>query len=118
MLGLSMVLYDVLWYVPLLILAVRAFFISFANNLPHYGTANDDRLYGLNLSMPRWAHHFYLNFYHHRAHHHEPLVPWTGLPDSFRDQGMEYDMPFLSAALAQFKGPKPMPPAASDAGAA
>lgn len=101
----SMLLYGAYWYAPLLILLVRAFFISFANNLPHYATTNQDPKYGLNLSMPRALHLFYLNFYHHRAHHHAPIVPWTNLPETFWDKGMAFDKPLLAAALAQFRGP-------------
>lgn len=105
LLALSMFLYGALWYLPLLILAARAFFISFANNLPHYATPDNDRNYGLNLSMPGWMHVLYLNFYHHRAHHHDPLVPWSGLPASLREKGMDFEKSILAASLAQFRGP-------------
>lgn len=112
-LALSMFLYGAFWFVPLLILALRAFFISFANNLPHYATTDRDRKFGLNLSMPRWAHLFYLNFYHHRTHHHAPVVPWPDLPDEFKKKRMAFDRPLLNAALAQFRGPLPVSAAGS-----
>jgi fatty acid desaturase len=112
-LALSMFLYGALWFMPLLILAARAFFISFANNLPHYATTDRDRKFGLNLSMPRWTHLFYLNFYHHRAHHHSPAAPWPGLPGEFGKKEMSFDKPLIAAALAQFKGPLPVSAAGS-----
>jgi fatty acid desaturase len=105
LLTLSMILYGELWFVPLVILALRGFFISFANNLPHYGESGQDSGAALNLKLPRWAHAFYLHFYHHRAHHEKPLVPWTALPESFARMNMGFDRPFLAAALAQLKGP-------------
>lgn len=98
-----------LWYMPLIILAVRALLVSLANNLPHYGTAGDDVRFGHNLRMPRWLGALLLNFNHHRTHHHHPNLPWSRLPDRTRQDGEQLEMPVMRALLAQFAGPRPAP---------
>lgn len=108
---LSAVLYSGYWYVPVVLLVVRGFFVSFANNLPHYGTDTGDPKYGLNLSVPGFMHPLFFHFHHHRLHHHNPTVPWIHLPRLFKEAGESFDMPLWKAALLQLKGPRPLPAA-------
>jgi fatty acid desaturase len=108
--GLSAWAYGPWWPVLAGIFAVRAFAISFANNLPHYGTKNHDTKFALSLAQPRWLQLLHLNFYHHRCHHRKPMVCWNALPAFHAEQGDSFDKPFWSAALAQFKGPRPAAP--------
>ena len=103
--GLALWFYGPWWWAFVLALALRAFMVSFANNLPHYGTGTADVKYALNLRLPRLVHFLFLNFYHHRAHHHDPRIPWTRLPRAMREQGMEFDMDYMKAGRAQFRGP-------------
>jgi fatty acid desaturase len=107
MIALSIIIYGPFWHVVPLVLLVRGVFISFANNLPHYGTSPGDVKYGLNIRLPRMLEVLYLNFNHHRIHHHDPLLPWTALPSAFRSSGETFDVPLSDAALAQFHGPIP-----------
>lgn len=103
--GLALWLYGPWWWAFALAVALRAFLVSFANNLPHYGTGTADVKYALNLRLPRVVNFLLLNFYCHRVHHHDPRIPWTRLPRVMREQGMEFDVGYMQAARAQFKGP-------------
>lgn len=102
----SLILYGGWWFLVPLMLAARGVLVSFFNNLPHYAAAQAADGKSLNLSMPRLAHLFYLDFYHHRVHHAAPTLPWTQLREGFAERGETYDMPFVRAALAQFEGPQ------------
>jgi fatty acid desaturase len=109
LLVMSLILYGSFWYVlPLLVIA-RGFLISFANNIPHYGTSPDDVKYALNIRLSRLASLLYLHFNYHRVHHQDPRLPWTALPTAFRRSGEGFDVSLPAAALAQFKGPIPAP---------
>lgn len=114
LLAASVACYGHFWFVVPLILMLRGFLISLANNIPHYGTANDDVRYALNVRLSRVMSAFYLHFNYHRVHHHDPRLPWTALPEAFQRSGETFDVGLSSAALRQFKGPSPLR-AASDA---
>ncbi len=109
LLGASLYLYGPWWYLVPAMLSGRALLISLANNLPHYGTPPGDPLYGLNLRLPRFCSRLYLDFYHHRVHHHRPTLPWNQLRGVMAEGGQNYDLSFLGALLAQFKGPRALP---------
>jgi fatty acid desaturase len=109
LLGASLYLYGPRWYLVPALLLGRALCISLANNLPHYDTPPGDRLYSLNLRLPRFWSRFYLDFYCHRVHHHRPTLPWIQLYRTMAESGQTYDMTFFKAVLAQFKGPRALP---------
>lgn len=111
--GLAFWLYGDWWPVFVTALAGRAFLVSFANNLPHYGTPNTDVKFALNVRLPRWMNALLLNFYCHRVHHTNPRIPWTGLPEGMETLGYEFEVGYLAQGLAQFKGPIPATVAAS-----
>lgn len=105
--AMSFYLYGQHWWMLLSALLGRGFLISWADNLPHYGTPLDDVAYAYNLKAPRWRQIMLLNFNLHRVHHHYPTVPWHHLPHYFeKDQG-GYDHAYFATGLSQFKGPIP-----------
>ncbi len=106
--GLAFWLYGPWWPAFAAALAGRAFLVSFANNLPHYGTPNTDVGYALNVRLPRWVNGLFLNFYCHRVHHANPRIPWVGLPEGMRRMGFAFEADYLRQGLAQFRGPFPV----------
>ena len=97
-------------YAYMLILSVlaRAFLVSVANNLPHYGTPPHDRLYGMNFSLPWPLDIMLLHFNCHRIHHHQPLLPWNLLPSAMQAAGDRFDITCRQALFQQFRGPLSM----------
>ena len=110
LLAVSIACYGTFWHVVPLMLLLRGFLISFANNIPHYGTGNDDVYHALNVRLSHVLSFFYLHFNYHRVHHHNPRLPWTALPEAFHRSGETFDAGLVSAALRQLKGPKPYAP--------
>lgn len=91
----------------LFFLAGRAFLVSTANNLPHYGTDPRLRLYALNLSLPRPVNALFLHFNCHRVHHERPLLPWHRLAIAHREAGEGFELSWMRAFWRQFRGPIP-----------
>lgn len=108
LLAVSVACYGAFWYVVPLILLLRGFLISFANNVPHYGTSTTDVNHALNVRLSRVTSAFYLHFNYHRVHHQDPRLPWTALPEAFERSGETFDVDLASAALRQFGGPRPL----------
>lgn len=98
-------LYSAYWWLLLSALLGRGFLISWADNLPHYGTPLNDTGFAYNLSAPRWRQIMLLNFNLHRVHHHYPTVPWHQLPAYFEKDQSHYDHHYFSTGLSQFRGP-------------
>ena len=94
-----------LWFVPLVILGLRGFFVSIANNVPHYAQPTDDVLHGLSVRMSPRLTALMLNFNHHHTHHYMPTAPWTELPRLHAERGERFDMHWLDATLIQLEGP-------------
>lgn len=107
MTALALWAYGPWWPALAAVFLARAALISFANNLPHYGTSARDVRYGLNLREPAWLRALHLNFYHHRSHHHDPSVPWIRLPAAHAAAGEQFDLTVWRAARAQLRGPVP-----------
>lgn len=99
--------YGAHWPLLAAALAVRAFLISFLDNVYHYATPIGDTFYARNLSLPRPFSASLLHFNFHGIHHRNPAIPWTGLPAAFREQHLVFDGGYLTAALGQFSGPIP-----------
>lgn len=95
-----------LWWIPIAMILVRAFLISFANNLPHYGTESSDVYYGMNMQVPAWISPLILNSNYHRIHHHHPTLPWPLLPEQMKRSQEIFDRPLLALAFSQLKGPR------------
>ena len=106
--ALSFWLYGHLWWVLLATLLARGFLISFADNLPHYGTVLDKPLYALNTRMPRYLGVSLFHFNLHRIHHEHPTLPWSALPQKLQTKGDQCDIGYFTQALRQFKGVWPI----------
>ncbi len=90
------------------ILLCRAFFISFLDNVYHYGTPLDHPSSGYNLRLPKFLSNLILNFNLHGVHHVYPYLPWTRLPEFLVRQGARYDQGYFTAAARQLRGPVPL----------
>lgn len=107
LLGTGFWLYGEAWWLLAAGLAGRGVLQSVTDNAYHYATPLDDRLYAMNLRLPRALERFCLNFTLHRVHHRRPGLPWTALPAAFARTGERYDRGFAAAVLTQFLGPLP-----------
>jgi len=87
------------------IICIRAFIISFADNLPHYGTPVDDNLFAKDLSLPRQIRFLLLNFNIHGLHHRYPSIPWIWLPVVFVQEQRKFNDTWFHAGILQLKGP-------------
>lgn len=100
--GMVIAAYGAQWPVLLAVIAVRAFAISFMDNLYHYGTPSDNSEVAKNLGLPVWAERAMLNGNYHETHHLQPLVPWHQLPQHAA-RSAQYR--FIDGAALQFHGP-------------
>jgi fatty acid desaturase len=105
LLAASAACYGVDWPMLAGVFLARAFFISFLDNVYHYGTPIDDTFYARNLSLPAVCSAGLLNFNLHGIHHRNPAIPWVGLPQVFRQQAAQFEGNYFSAAARQFCGP-------------
>lgn len=104
----SFYLYGHFWWILLIAAGIRGFMVSFADNLPHYGTRIDDVRYAYNLSMPYLLQKWILNFNLHRVHHHFPNVPWQQLPAKFAEQQEKLDVNYFKQGMRQWRGVIPV----------
>lgn len=107
LLGLSALCYGKHW--PWLVgaLILRAFLISFLDNVYHYKTPVDDVFYAENLWLPRGLARILLHFNLHGVHHRNTAIPWVRLPEVFVYQSLPYDGNYFGAAARQLSGPIP-----------
>lgn len=103
--GLSALSYGGQWPFLVGMLALRAFFISFLDNVYHYNTPVNDIFYARNLRLPAPLARLILHFNLHGIHHRKPSLPWAALPRAFQEQSLDFDGGYLSAALSQLAGP-------------
>lgn len=101
-------LYGAWWPALLAMIVIRGHLISFADNLPHYGTPIDDVRYSYNMNMPRLFQKLILNFNMHRIHHEYPNIPWTGLPQQFTAQKDVFDVNYFVQGWRQWRGVIPI----------
>lgn len=100
----SFYLYGHFWWVLLVAALIRGFMVSFADNLPHYGTATNDVRYAYNLSLPPFLQKGILNFNLHRVHHHYPNIPWKQLPEKFMAINDQLDVNYFKQGMKQWRG--------------
>ena len=98
-------LYGSYLWALLLFLTIRGALISFADNLPHYGTSLYDAHFGRNLETYGFVSRLLLHFNLHGIHHQFPALPWSELPRHFGESGRPYDAQLWQAAMAQLRGP-------------
>ena len=105
--GIAFTGYGDAWWMLALALAARGFFVSFLDNLYHYGTKRDDVRYALYPQTPSWLQRYMLNFNLHYMHHRHPKAPWTALGTLVERDGRRPDIGYFTAALRQLRGPIP-----------
>ena len=84
---------------------VRAVFISYLNNMPHYRNSLNDNMASDTAYLPKVLARCYLNFNYHKTHHLHPRAPWYVLPKLFQEANGEYDCHYIKAYLHQLRGP-------------
>lgn len=107
-LGSALWAYGAQMWMLILALGARAFFISFADYVYHYGTPLNDTTSGRNLHLPRPLSALLLNFNLHGVHHWQPHIGWHALPATFPKSGLRYAGTMWSALFQQLKGPIPL----------
>jgi fatty acid desaturase len=100
----SFILYGQHAWILIFGLLLRGFFISFADNLPHYRTPTDQPRYAYNTYLPPALRLFWLNFNLHRVHHAYPNLPWHMLHQTLIDTQDKYDIAYFKQAIYQLKG--------------
>jgi len=103
--GTSFCLYWANAWVLIAAIAVRAFFISFADNSYHYGTPLDLPRSAKNVCAPAWVQTALLNFTLHGVHHRYPALPWPALRKKFTAEGLVYDESLVRCLARQLRGP-------------
>jgi len=103
--GLSFWCYGEYWPLLVAVLGIRAFFISFLDNVYHYRTPVNDTFYASNLWLPAPCATLLLNFNLHGVHHQNPAMPWNRLPLVFCERGAIFHGNYLAAAARQLNGP-------------
>lgn len=106
--GTSAYFYGRHWELLAIALMMRAFLISFLDNVYHYRTPVDDLFYAGNLWLPHSLSKMLLNFNLHGIHHKNPAIPWIKLPEVFRNEAGQFDGHYIAAALLQLGGPVPL----------
>lgn len=96
------------WELLVIALMIRAFLISFLDNVYHYRTPVDDLFYANNLWLPQSLSKMLLYFNLHGIHHKNPAIPWIKLPEVFRKEAGQFGGHYFAAALLQLGGPVPV----------
>ena len=95
---------------PLLLAALlgRAFVVSLMDNAPHYGGELADPGQGYDLRCRgRWR-PLVLNTNLHGTHHRHPNLPWTALPEAFRETAGTMPAATCCMPWRQLRGPMPL----------
>ncbi len=108
LLGLSAACYGEHWEFLVITLMIRAFLISFLDNVYHYKTPVDDVFYADNLWLPRFLSKTLLHFNLHGIHHKNTAIPWSKLPKVFREESGQFHGDYFVAAIRQLWGPIPL----------
>lgn len=103
--ALAVTLWGAQWWVFAACIVARWSVLSILDNAPHYGMPLNSGLAARNTAMPPWLAWLVLNQNFHDVHHHNPKLPWTGLPEAFRKTARTHDGGWLAAVLGQFRGP-------------
>lgn len=98
-------IYSEKWFIVLFFLLIRGFLISTMDNVYHYGTKENQILFGYDLKMPSFLELFLLFSNHHGFHHKKSRVPWYENKSQFLKRGYSYHGNFFRQFLKQFRGP-------------
>ena len=102
--GLAFWFYGGYWPVLVLSILARGMMVSIADNSYHYGAPLGAGAGSAQNFRLAWSAGI-LNFNLHRVHHAHPNLSWARLPDALRADGDRCDRGYVSAQLAQFRGP-------------
>lgn len=105
LLCLSAACYGENWKLLLGAFLMRAFLISFLDNVYHYGTPVNDIPYARNLRLPVFLARAMLHFNLHGVHHRNPAIPWSRLAAVFGNESGPFDSGFFASAARQLRGP-------------
>lgn len=86
-------------------IALRAFVISFMDNIYHFDTPADNSKAAKELYLPPLLSAAILHGNLHETHHLNPNLPWTALPLQHAVQSRNYDGSFATHGWMQFAGP-------------
>lgn len=106
--ALSAFCYGRHWELLLIVLLVRAFLISFLDNVYHYRTPVNGIFYAHNLWLPPFFSKLLLHFNLHGIHHRNPTLPWITLSQVFKKEAKQFDGNYFAAAVCQLVGPVPL----------
>lgn len=106
--GFSAFFYGQHWELLVIAVMIRAFLVSFLDNVYHYRTPVNDLFYADNLWLPRPLSKMLLYFNLHGIHHKNPAIPWVKLPEVFRNEAGQFAGHYFAAALRQMGGPVPL----------
>ncbi len=94
-------------YIFLMFLAFRGLMISLFDNVYHYGTKENDILFGYNLIIPNFLKFYFLNSNFHGLHHQKPKIPWFELENEFINMNKTFDGHLFPQLFRQLKGAIP-----------
>jgi fatty acid desaturase len=106
--AISCVLWGPLWPYLFAALAIRAFLISYVDNLYHFRTPIDRPEFARSLRLPVALQTLILNANLHQTHHRAMHLPWWRLPEAFNQENDRFDGDFFAIALGQLRGPAPV----------
>jgi fatty acid desaturase len=101
----SVFCYGTHWPLLLAVLAARAVFISYLDNVYHYRTPVNDVFFASNLRLPKLTAKVLLYFNLHGIHHQNPAIPWIHLPAVFQQHSRVFHDNYFAAAGRQLYGP-------------
>lgn len=108
--GAAFYVYGAQWPWLLAFIGIRAFVISFMDNIYHFGTPEDNRKPAKELALSANLSMLILYGNYHETHHANPDVPWSALPYLHQKQGREFDGDLLLHGMMQFEGPAVVEP--------
>lgn len=99
-------LYGTWWPALAGAMFLRGFWLSMADNLPHYDVALDEQQRARNFRAPAIWRPVLMNHHLHRLHHQHPTLPWTALPELARASAgaSDADAGYFRAAFRQLRG--------------
>lgn len=93
------------WPVIVALFIMRAFAISFMDNIYHYNTSEDNSVPARELYLPPILSLLILHGNYHHTHHKSPSTPWHLLPALHKRVVSHFAGPFVHGLRDQFNGP-------------
>lgn len=103
--GISIYLYSESIGLLLMIIAMRALFVSLLDNIYHHGTPLDQKRFAFNLKLPAWLSVMFLHANYHGLHHAHPKLHWSDLPKQMQTDRVPFHHKFFAHLWLELKGP-------------